>query len=117
MKNYDVIVIGAGVGLTVVFKALSGGTKVALVEKGKVGGTCLNVGCAPSKILIYPADLIREIEEAKRLGIHAKIIRIDFGSIMKRMGGRKDDAQDRVKWRKVIWGDKRLTRASPVKGR
>ncbi len=36
---------------------------------------------------------------------------------MKRMGGRKDDAQDRVKWRKVIWGEKRLTRASPVKGR
>ena len=85
MKNYDVIVIGAGVGLTVVFKALSAGVKVALVEKGKVGGTCLNVGCAPSKILIYPADIIREIEEAKKLGIHAKISRVDFGSIMERM--------------------------------
>ncbi len=36
---------------------------------------------------------------------------------MKRMGGRKEDAQDRVKWRKVIWGEKRLTQASPAKGR
>ncbi len=37
--------------------------------------------------------------------------------IMKRMGGRREDAQDRVKWRKVIWGEKQLTRASPAKGR
>ncbi len=36
---------------------------------------------------------------------------------MKRMGGRKEDAQDRVMWRKMIWGEKRLTRASPAKGR
>ncbi len=53
MKNYDVIVIGSGVGPGIVFKALSAGLKVALIDKGNVGGTCLNVGCKPSKMLIY----------------------------------------------------------------
>ena len=73
MKSYDIIVIGAGAGLKIVFKALSAGLKVALLDKGNVGGTCLNVGCVPSKMLIYPADRIREIGEAKKLGIHARI--------------------------------------------
>ena len=73
MKSYDIIVIGAGAGLEIVFKALSAGLKVALLDKGNVGGTCLNVGCVPSKMLIYPADRIREIGEAKKLGIHARI--------------------------------------------
>lgn len=85
MKDYDVIVIGAGVGMIVVFKALSGGKKVALIDKGNPGGTCLNVGCVPSKMLIYPADRIAEIREAGKLGIDAKITGIDFSSIMKRM--------------------------------
>jgi mycothione reductase len=85
MKDYDIIVIGAGAGLEIVFKALPAGLKVALVDKGNVGGTCLNVGCVPSKMLIYPADRIREIEEAKKLGIHARIENIDFRSMMERM--------------------------------
>ena len=94
MKKYDVIVIGAGVGLGIAFKALAAGLKVALVEKGKVGGTCLNVGCKPSKILITAADRIREIEEARKLGVRAKIESIDFSSIMKRMRGAVDEGRN-----------------------
>jgi len=97
MKNYDVIVIGSGVGLSIVFKALAAGLRVALVDKGNVGGTCLNVGCKPSKMLIYPADRIREIEEAKKLGIHAKIDHIDFSSIMERMKKAVREGQDYIK--------------------
>ena len=85
MKNYDVIVVGAGLGTSIVFKALSEGFKVALIDKGKVGGTCLNVGCVPSKNLLFPADRIREIQESKKLGVHAKVLHIDFTSIMERM--------------------------------
>lgn len=85
MKEYDVIVIGAGVGMSIAFKALSEGLKVALVDKGNVGGTCLNVGCVPSKTLLFPADRIREIQEAKKLGIYANVVRIDFASTMERM--------------------------------
>lgn len=84
-KEYDVLVIGSGAGMGIVNEALSGGLKVALVDKGPYGGTCLNLGCIPSKMLIYPADRIAEIEEAGKLGIDAEIRHIDFGAIMDRM--------------------------------
>ncbi len=86
MKSYDVVVTGAGdVGIGIVFKAVAAKLKVALIEKGNVGGTCVNVGCVPSKTLIYTADRIMEIRESSRFGIHAEITKIDFGSIMRRM--------------------------------
>jgi dihydrolipoamide dehydrogenase len=85
VKNYDAIVVGSGCGMLIVDEALSHGLKVALVDKGPLGGTCPNLGCIPSKMLIYPADRIIEIEEAKKLGIEAQLIRIDFKSIMERM--------------------------------
>lgn len=86
MQEYDAIIIGAGdVGLSIAFKALSDGLKVALIEKGNVGGTCVNVGCVPSKTLIFSADRIAEIRESRKLGIQAEITNIDFGSIMQRM--------------------------------
>jgi mycothione reductase len=86
VKRYDVIVIGAGdAGLGIAFKAVSEGLKVALIDKGNVGGTCVNNGCLPSKILIYVADKIVEIREATKLGIRTKIIDIEFRSVMERM--------------------------------
>jgi mycothione reductase len=87
MKEYDVIVIGSGVGLGVVFSALSEGLRVALVDKGDLGGTCLNVGCIPSKMLITTADRIAEIRDASKFGIQAEIRGIDFDAIMDRMRG------------------------------
>ncbi len=91
LKEYDVIVIGSGSGMSIVSGALNHGLKVALVDKGPLGGTCLNVGCIPSKMLIYPADRIVEIQEAKKLGISAEIKDIDFSSIMERMRSVVDD--------------------------
>ncbi len=84
MKNYDVIVIGSGAGSGIVDNALSRGLKVALVDRGPLGGTCLNVGCIPSKMLIFPADRILEIQEASKLGIKAEIKDIDFQWVMER---------------------------------
>ena len=86
MEKYDVIVIGTGSGMLIVEEAVSHGLKVAVVDKGPLlGGTCLNSGCIPSKMLIYPADKIAEIQETKKLGIEVEIKNIDFNSIMKRM--------------------------------
>jgi mycothione reductase len=85
MKNYDVIVIGSGCGTIIADEAVDHGFKTALVDRGPLGGTCLNVGCIPSKMLIYPADRIVEIKEAKKLGIEADISNIDFKSVMARM--------------------------------
>ena len=85
MKKYDVIVVGSGSGALLADEAVSHGLKVALVDRGPLGGTCLNLGCIPSKMLIYPADRIVDIQEAKELGIKAEIRNIDFKFIMERM--------------------------------
>ncbi len=87
MKEYDVIVIGSGAGLTLVSKALKAKLSVALVAKRFLGGTCLNVGCIPSKTLIYPADLVEEIAKADKLGTKASVVSVDFKAIMERMRG------------------------------
>ena len=85
MQDYDVIVIGSGSGMLIVDEALGQGLKVALVDKGLLGGTCPNLGCIPSKMLIYPADRVVEIQEAAKLGITAAVTDVDFAAIMKRM--------------------------------
>lgn len=84
MEQFDLIVIGSGAGEIVMNDALGEGLTVALVDPGPLGGTCLNNGCIPSKMLIYPADVIREAQEAKAVGVQATA-RPDFGFIMDRM--------------------------------
>lgn len=84
MKEYDVIIVGSGAGLDILEAAVEHGLKTALIDDGPAGGTCLNVGCIPSKMLIFPADRVLEVREAARLGIATEITQIDFASIMDR---------------------------------
>jgi dihydrolipoamide dehydrogenase len=97
MKKFDVIVIGSGSGGMVVESALSKGFSVAWVDKGPLGGTCLNVGCIPSKMLVYPADRVMEIREADKLGIKAEIEDVDFKKIMKHMREPIRESQEHIK--------------------
>lgn len=85
MKEYELIVVGSGAGMNVVSKARNAGLKVALVENWVMGGTCLNRGCIPSKILTYPAEVIRLIQHANEIGINAKIESVDYELVRKRM--------------------------------
>lgn len=84
VKAYDVVVIGSGSGATIVDNALYQGLSVGWIDRGPVGGTCLNVGCIPSKVMIFPADRAMEIRAAGRLGVGAEITDVDFGAIMAR---------------------------------
>jgi dihydrolipoamide dehydrogenase len=84
-KKYDVVVIGSGSGGSIVQAALHQGFRVAYVDRGPLGGTCLNVGCIPSKMLIASADRVVEIQESGKLGIAAEIQGVDFETIMERM--------------------------------
>ncbi len=86
-KRFDVIVIGAGSGLEISSEAANRGLKVAVVEQSAFGGTCLNRGCIPSKMLIRSADVMDEIKRAQLLGINAKVLGIDWNFIMKRANG------------------------------
>lgn len=91
MKEYDIIVIGAGAGVKIATPAAKMGLKVALIEKGPLGGTCLNRGCIPSKMLIHPADLVRTIKEAKRFGINCTgEIEIDWKSLVEQTSAEVD---------------------------
>ena len=89
------------------------GKSVALVEMGKLGGTCLNVGCIPSKMVIYPADLVNIIKHAEELGIKAQIEEIDFSGIMRRT--REFVEHDRLPMEESINNVEGLT-YYPVKG-
>ncbi len=98
MKKYDVIVIGSGCGALISDEASSHGQRAALVDKGPlIGGTCLNWGCIPSKMLIYPADRIVEIQEDKKMGIEAEIKNVDFYSIMERMRKSRQESQRHIR--------------------
>jgi|APHM01.1.fsa_nt_gi Pyruvate/2-oxoglutarate dehydrogenase complex, dihydrolipoamide dehydrogenase (E3) component, and related enzymes len=81
MKEFDVIVIGSGSGLEVASAYTSRGKQVAIVEPGRLGGTCLNRGCIPSKMLIHSADIVENIEDAENFHINAEIKNIDFPKI------------------------------------
>lgn len=85
MKEYDIVIIGSGAGANLIEDALAHTKTVALLDKGPMGGTCLNLGCIPTKMIVYPADRIMEIREAKKLGIAAQITSVDFPAIMERM--------------------------------
>jgi len=98
VKEYDIIVIGSGSGMLIVDEALSHGAKVALVDKGpRLGGTCLNYGCIPSKMLIHSADRVMEIRKSRELGIDVKVDGIDFSAIMARMRKARDEGERHVR--------------------
>ena len=97
MKDYEVIVIGSGAGSVLVEETLSHGLKTALVDKGPTGGTCLNVGCIPTKMIVFPADRIVEMQEARKHGIHAEVKNIDFAGIMESMRMKIGSSRDHMR--------------------
>ena len=97
IEQYDVIVIGSGSGASIVEAYLYQGAKVAQVDRGPLGGTCLNVGCIPSKMLIFVADRAMEIQESKKLGIDAQVKSIDFRAIMQRMRSTVDETRSHIR--------------------
>jgi dihydrolipoamide dehydrogenase len=83
MEEYDFLVIGSGSGLDVANAAVNRGESVAIVEKGPLGGTCLNRGCIPSKMLLYHADVLETVERADRFNIDAEVRDVDFADIVR----------------------------------
>jgi mycothione reductase len=85
LQKFDLIVIGSGSGLDVANAAYQHGLKVAVIEKGKMGGTCLNRGCIPSKLLIHSADVIETIRRAHLFGLKVDGFSVDFQKIVERV--------------------------------
>jgi mycothione reductase len=87
MKEYDSIVIGTGSAMEIVNAVIRGNpkVKVAVIDKDEPGGICLTRGCIPTKVLLYPAEVVRGIEKAGVLGIHVELKGVDFRRVMERM--------------------------------
>lgn len=99
---YDVAVVGAGTAglVTAAATAILGG-KAALIERGKMGGDCLNTGCVPSKALISSARLVGQIRHGDRWGLEAQEPQLDFRKVFGRMRERRariapHDSQERL---------------------
>ncbi|MCF7975659.1 MAG: dihydrolipoyl dehydrogenase [Phycisphaerae bacterium] len=85
-KHYDVIIIGSGGGMKIALPAARMGLKTALIEQDAVAGTCLNRGCIPSKMLIFPSELPHLLQEARRINVHADTKpTIDFPALIARI--------------------------------
>ncbi|MEE8163713.1 MAG: FAD-dependent oxidoreductase [Anaerolineae bacterium] len=83
--KYDLVVIGGGPGgYVAAIRAAQLGAKVALVEKGRVGGTCLNHGCIPTKVLVRSVEALHLVEEASAFGVMVEKPTFDFARIMTR---------------------------------
>ena len=88
--TYDLAVIGGGTaGLVSAFGAAGLGARVALIERGRLGGDCLNVGCVPSKALLRSARAVRSIRRAAAVGVRAAPPEVDFAAVMARIGERR----------------------------
>jgi pyruvate/2-oxoglutarate dehydrogenase complex dihydrolipoamide dehydrogenase (E3) component len=78
----DLCVIGAGAGgLSVAAAAAAFGVPVVLIEKGRMGGDCLNYGCVPSKALLAAARRVADMRTASDLGVNAAAVRVDFPAV------------------------------------
>ncbi|SDJ20360.1 mycothione reductase [Frankineae bacterium MT45] len=89
MRHYDLAIIGSGSGNPVITAEL-GQLRTALIEESTFGGTCLNVGCIPTKMLVYTADIAHTVGDAARFGLDASLNDVRWRDIRDRIFGRID---------------------------
>ena len=105
-NKYDLIVIGAGPGgYVAAIKAAKLGLKTAVIEAGRVGGTCLNRGCIPAKAMLHASSLYREMRDGERFGILASDVAFDYEKIL----SYKEETTD-----KLVQGVEQLLKANGV---
>lgn len=89
MREFDLIIVGSGSGNSILTEEYQD-LNVAIVEPGTFGGTCLNVGCIPTKMYVYPATVASEVKQVARLGVEASVNSVDWPAIRDRVFGRID---------------------------
>ena len=87
MKDFDVILVGTGSGMNIVgaMQEQNPDLKIAIIDKDDPGGICLTRGCIPSKLLLYPAEVVRTVQGAAQFGIEAPLKAVHFEQVMDRM--------------------------------
>ncbi|SBS71348.1 hypothetical protein MHPYR_110027 [uncultured Mycobacterium sp.] len=89
MQHFDIAIIGTGSGNSIIDERYAG-KKIAICEQGVFGGTCLNVGCIPTKMFVYAAEVAQTVRESARYGVDAHIDGVRWNDIVSRVFGRID---------------------------
>jgi dihydrolipoamide dehydrogenase len=106
LNEKDIVIIGGGPGgYVAAIHAAHLGAKVALVEKDKLGGTCLNRGCIPTKALVRSAEVLREAKRATDFGLEIPVVNVNFPEIM----ARKSNVVD-----KLVSGVEQLMKSNKI---
>nr|WP_230416113.1 dihydrolipoyl dehydrogenase [Micromonospora tarapacensis] len=80
--TFDIVILGGGSGgYATALRAAQLGLSVALVEKGKLGGTCLHNGCIPTKALLHAAEIADQTRESEQFGVKAELVGIDMAAV------------------------------------
>ena len=87
MRSFDLLIIGAGSGNSVIGPEHDD-WDIAIAEHGPFGGTCLNVGCIPSKMFVYAAEVAALAADSERLGVHTRFDGADWPAVRDRIFGR-----------------------------
>ena len=95
-KHYDVLVIGSGGGTKLSTPASKLGLKAAIIEKDRLGGTCLNRGCIPSKMLIHAAEVAHVLHTAHKYQVFPKGYDVDFRALVERVRDEIDAESDSI---------------------
>jgi dihydrolipoamide dehydrogenase len=96
-KEYDLVIIGGGPGgYVAAVRATQLGMTVAIVEKNKLGGTCLHAGCIPTKSLLRSAEVYRETLEGLKYGVVVNDVSIDFTKVQERKSGITDQLHNGI---------------------
>ena len=103
MQHFDLTIIGTGSGNSILDDRYAG-MRVAICEQGTFGGTCLNVGCIPTKMFVYAAEVAATVRDAARFGVDAHVDGVRWGDIVSRVFGRIDP---------IALGGERYRRSSP----
>src|SRR5579863_1159870 len=99
--QYDSMVIGSGQGGNPLAVQLAGrGERVALIESGPLGGTCINTGCTPTKTMVASAQVAHYARNARRWGVHVSDFHIDLATVMRRKS--EVVAEFRSGWEKKV---------------
>lgn len=98
VKEYDIIAFGTGSSMNIVSELINmnPSIKVAVIENEKVGGICLTRGCIPSKMILYPAEILHEIRRANTFFIDVDIRKIDPGALLRKVREEVDEESNMI---------------------
>src|SRR3712207_8950 len=100
---YEVVVVGGGpAGVTAALRAREFGAGVALVERGRMGGTCTNDGCVPTRVLAHAARLVRDAEQFADYGLVGETPAVDFPGVLDRARALVEEVHEKKRLRERL---------------